>query len=413
MNSKDVVLYGGSNCRELLSNMVGSEKQVRCIASAYSEETSVCGIPVCRPQILNDPEYSDCLVVVTLNRNRYYEIAGFLIKEYGVDPGRIIRTEEWISQLLEDPSIRIEPHSVRLESCTICQLDCADCYMRKYDYGTMGKGYLTHEKYAHFLDSNPHVERVEFCNSGEALLNPELIDILQSSSERSVSVTFESGNNFNTVSETLLEALVKYGTHSMLISIDGVTQETYEKYRRKGNLDRVLSNIKRLNDYKKKYQTTYPRLIWQFILMNHNQHEVARAKQMASELGMDIRYKLDWSWDRYFLPENPEELSEITGFKEFNLRDYQRHHSDGFLHYEICQGMYAAPQINYDGRLLGCCTVYLDDWNVNVFETGLEQAVNMDSYRNAIRYIYTGKGSILQTPCEKCFWNKRKTEIGM
>ena len=46
--------------------------------------------------------------------------------------------------------------------------------------------------------------------------------------------------------------------------------------------------------------------------------------------------------------------------------------------------MIKSPQINWDGRLFGCCMTYSTDWGKNVFKEGLIESVNSDYYRHAI-----------------------------
>ena len=58
-----------------------------------------------------------------------------------------------------------------------------------------------------------------------------------------------------------------------------------KKYRVGGCLDRVFENVKKLNELKRKYNSPYPRLSWQFIIFGHNEEEIPLVKKMAPELG--------------------------------------------------------------------------------------------------------------------------------
>ena len=55
----------------------------------------------------------------------------------------------------------------------------------------------------------------------------------------------------NNATDEMLEALVKYGFAHMRCSIDGASNESYSQYRIRGNFDRVISNIRKINEYKK------------------------------------------------------------------------------------------------------------------------------------------------------------------
>ena len=48
--------------------------------------------------------------------------------------------------------------------------------------------------------------------------------------------------------------------------------------------------------------------------------------------------------------------------------------------YNPCRQLWDSPQINWDGRLLGCCVPADFDFEVNVFKTELLQALNSRDY---------------------------------
>ena len=77
----------------------------------------------------------------------------------------------------------------------------------------------------------------------------------------------------------------------MTVSIDGATPETYKIYRRGGDFNKVISNIKTINKFKKQYHSESPRLIWQFIPFGHNEYEIDKAKKMAKKLSLQIMVK--------------------------------------------------------------------------------------------------------------------------
>ena len=257
--------------------------------------------------------------------------------------------------------------------------------MRKNDSGVVGKGFLPFDRFKEFLNKNPFITHIEISNSGEPFLNPDLVKILEFADEKGIAITISNGTNFNTITEEVLEAIVKYKVRHITVSIDGASQEIYSQYRCNGNFEKVIANIKRLNEYKKLYHTEFPVLTWQFIVMEHNEWEAEKAKSMAEKLGMKIYFQFDWGG---FIPRNPE----LLGDKDVN--QYMR---------ELCTQMIFSPQINWDGRLLGCCTVFEYDWNVNVFEVGLSDALKSEEYQKAVIGLLSGqRESVRNTPCGEC-----------
>ncbi len=84
-----------------------------------------------------------------------------------------------------------------------------------------------------------------------------------------------------------VDRFVKAGPDHIILSIDGITQDSYEKFRKRGDLSLALANVQRLVAAKRKYGFNRPILSWRFFTFEHNLYEVDRAIEMARELGVD------------------------------------------------------------------------------------------------------------------------------
>lgn len=239
------------------------------------------------------------------------------------------------------------PTSILLEASSACQLKCPSCptaagLVNKY----IGSSYLSFESFKSVVDQNPWISGIELSNYGEIFLNKDLAKIIRYAHKRCVTLTARNGVNLNHVSEEMCHDLVKYRFAALTCSIDGVTQDTYSKYRVKGNVEQVFHNIRRINWYKQKYDTELPYLNWQYIVFKHNISEVKEAKVMARELDMRITFKK--SWDSSLSPS------------QLQIDEYSHHinfPTDESIE-RVCTQLWKNPQINYDGKLLGCCVNY-------------------------------------------------------
>ncbi|MDR0823142.1 MAG: radical SAM protein [Endomicrobium sp.] len=302
------------------------------------------------------------------------------------------------------------PSSIDLESSTICQLKCRLCGLRKKIYyrGSVGAGFLKFEHFKEFINRNRFIKHIELSNNGEVFLNPELSKIIKYAYSEKVSLTAEYGVNFNTVSDEVLEALVKYKFEKISIAIDGASQETYSKYRIGGDFNRVIDNIRKLNTYKKKYESVYPKLWWQYVLMQSSEDvsEIKKAKDLAKELNMSIFFKL--TYEKGYIPNNPDILIAETGLKYLNRETFTKNTKS--LYANMCQSLWNKPYINWDGRLLGCCYVSQNDFGVNVFEIGIENALKSANYVYAKRLL-SGKIAYkdypIPSPTNGCKGQKR------
>src|SRR5437879_2490924 len=190
----------------------------------------------------------------------------------------------------------IEPVAIRLEASSHCQLRCPGCPTTDGAIDqAIGKGFLKAGDFRTFLERNPSVQTIELSNYGEIFINPQLLEILKIAHERNVALTALNGVNLNNVTDEVLEAIVKYRLREMTCSIDGASAETYRVYRVRGTFDRVIANVARINQWKEKYRSPYPYLRWQFVVFRHNEHELPKARAMATELGMRFFAKLSWT----------------------------------------------------------------------------------------------------------------------
>lgn len=397
---KYVVWGAGEHTRLLLDNFLGLKDHVEVFLDKDSRKKELNGIPVLEPSAWT--QYEEFIIVICV-KNNFHEIFNELVCKYHCRKTNIVSSHEWVCRLLKEKKIRLNPRCVRLETCTLCQLDCTYCYMRTGNYGTMGRGYLKFGAFSKFVDENPHVRKIEILNNGEVFLNPDLGKILRLAHEKNIEITIGNGVNFNTVSDEILELLVKTQVSFINISIDGASQEIYSLYRRNGNFDAVIANIKKLNKWKEKYHSELPVLQWQYILMAHNECDLEKASVMAKELNMHIFYKFECVKGE-FEPKDRERIEKITGFDCFSMKEYNSKF-DYTYGSDMCYQTIFSPQINYDGRLLGCCMLWNEDLGVNVFEEGLVNALNSENYLKMIRLLLGVEEplhSVKDIPCLHC-----------
>ncbi|MEK6406572.1 MAG: SPASM domain-containing protein [Acidobacteriota bacterium] len=304
----------------------------------------------------------------------------------------------------------IRPRQIRLEASSACQLRCPSCpTTSKATLPVIGRGWLTVDNFRKLVDDNPWVEEIELSNYGEMFLNPQLPQIMEYAHQRGLVLTCDNGANFNHVSEEAVEALVKFRFRSITCSIDGASLDTYGLYRVRGDFNRVVANIRRINSYKEQYQSQLPFLTWQFVVFGHNEHELPAARQLARELGIAFYAKL--SWDSVFSPIRDEEaVKRDLGLDAATREEFREKHGVGYLD-DICTQMWDAPQINWDGKVLGCCRNHWGEFGGNALTDGLLQSINSERMRYA-RQMLLGKAPARpDVPCTTCdvYIDRRRT----
>lgn len=315
----------------------------------------------------------------------------------------ILEDKHLIEQYKDESEL---PKKVRIEASTLCQLDCVMCYMKRNPEGVKkgcGFGTLKLDDLKNFIENND-IQRVELSNNGELFTNPDIIPILKYLHEKNVTICVQNGTNLNTLTDetarTIVESQVKY----LVISIDGASQETYSIYRRNGDFNKVLNNIRKINYYKKIFHSEYPFLTYKFIVFGHNEHEIEKAKQIAKDLKMEITFSKN-GYPSYSPVQNSKKVIAETGLDDLDispshrLDEYNNHLSNWFF----CSMLWNDPQINYDGRILGCCSLYNDDFAGNVFKDGYFKAMNNPKILYAKAMLTNNAKPAKDIPCTNCW----------
>ena len=127
-----------------------------------------------------------------------------------------------------------------------------------------------------------------------------------------------------------------------------------------------------------------------------NEHEVPVAREMARELGMEFRTTPNWD-PNYSPVRDPKTRAE---------------NSWATLTEDICQQLWVQPQINWDGKVLGCCINYWGDFGGNAFRDGLRASVNTEQIQYA-RAMLIGRAPPREDiPCTRCYIYQGMREHG-
>ena len=122
------------------------------------------------------------------------------------------------------------------------------------------------------------------------------------------------------LSDEQVEGLATSGLNKLIVSVDGATQEVYEKYRVGGDIEKVFNNMKRLMEAKKRHNSKL-NVVWNFLVMKQNEHQMDMARGRAKEIGVDITFSImrtnlkddilgkvedNIKTDAEWIPENPD-----------------------------------------------------------------------------------------------------------
>ena len=142
-----------------------------------------------------------------------------------------------------------------------------------------------------------------------------------------------------------------------------------------------------------------PRLRWQFVVFGHNEHDIVRAKQLASELNMEFYPKLNYDPD-YSPVQNIALVKKESGLRYVSREEFRQKRSREYA--VPCKQVWFSPQINWDGKLLGCCMNVWSDFG-NVFEAGLENCLKSERYTYTKKLLMGKAKAREDIPCTNCY----------
>jgi radical SAM protein with 4Fe4S-binding SPASM domain len=185
---------------------------------------------------------------------------------------------------------------------------------------------------------------------GEPFINTELINLFQIASGKRLFIS--CATNAHYINENNVEGIVSSGVDQLIISFDGTTQESYQKYRRGGDFNKVLKAIKVLVDEKKRQSKKFPLLVLQFLILKHNEENISEAKEMFKELKADkLVFKTAQLYNltvsNEFLPENSKNSRyKIKPDGTISINGYSKNK---------CWKSWSTCVITWDGNVVPCC----------------------------------------------------------
>ncbi len=261
-----------------------------------------------------------------------------------------IYSSYWLSRLFGKSIHWGKPISISVEPTTSCNLSCPECPsgLKKFSRPT---GKISHEDFEIILKQMArHLQYITFYFQGEPLLHNDFVEFIQLAKQKKLFVATSTNAHF--LSEQKAVDLIQSGLDRLIISLDGTDAETYTKYRRGGDFDQVISNIKTMVRTRKEGNSKHPFLELQFLVLKHNEHQIQEIKQLGKELGVDK------------VVLKTAQVYEFEDGNDFipDLDKYARYqkHEDGKYRIKSklpnhCFRMWSSCVLTWDTQVVPCC----------------------------------------------------------
>jgi len=242
------------------------------------------------------------------------------------------------------------PATLSIEPTTSCNLRCPECPSGLRAF-TRPTGMLQTELYQKVIDQvSGHLTWLHLYFQGEPFLHPGFLDLVKYADGKGIFTSTSTNAHYFT--EKNVSEILGSGLKQLIVSMDGISQEIYEKYRIGGSLEKVQKGLMLLLEERKKQGREFPRIVLQFLVTGQNEHQIPSLKTWSKEIGVD---ELQLKTTQIYDFENGSELipSDLG---------YSRYIPDGKGTWKLkkqmenkCWRMWQGAVVTWDGKVVPCC----------------------------------------------------------
>lgn len=246
------------------------------------------------------------------------------------------------------------PTHLQIEPTTYCNLRCAFCPVTE----GMGRptGHMDFNLFKKVIDEiGDYVLLILLWDWGEPFLNSSIYEMISYAKQRGIkAVSSTNGHPFTRVEHA--DRVVRSGLDTLIVAMDGISQETYERFRQGGNLKLVLQGIRTIVARKRALNSKTPLINLRLIVMKHNEHEIPQLKNLARSLGVDVLTlkTLNFCFKSGFITEgsNNEFLPKDHRYRRFKYSSPDK--VPIRLQRNPCKSLWNNPAIHWEGTVCPC-----------------------------------------------------------
>ncbi|HWY11290.1 MAG TPA: radical SAM/SPASM domain-containing protein [Bacteroidia bacterium] len=293
------------------------------------------------------------MVIHTFERTIFLKELQLIIAK--LTPGKIINVfrifaSYYVSKIYKKPFIKALPISISIEPTTSCNLRCPECPSGLRQF-TRPTGMLDQDFFKKIIaELKNTLVNLTFYFQGEPYLNPKFLDMVKHASENGIFTI--TSTNAHYLNDENARKTVESKLDKLIISVDGTTQETYEQYRIGGDLNKVIEGTKNIVKWRKELKSKRPLIVFQFLVVKPNEHQINDVYKLAEELGVDdVKLKTAQVYDfengNSLIPDNEKYsryAKNVSG--KWSIKNKLLNQ---------CWRMWSGCVITWDGLIVPCC----------------------------------------------------------
>jgi radical SAM protein with 4Fe4S-binding SPASM domain len=268
----------------------------------------------------------------------------------GINAVKVI-SSYYFSRITGKPMPWGYPVSLSFEPTTSCNLRCPECPSGLRAF-TRPTGMLDNRFFMKTIDEmHRELLYLIFYFQGEPYLNPAFLEMVKYASSKRIYTA--TSTNAHYLTDENARKTVESGLDRLIISIDGTTQEVYQQYRVGGRLEKVLEGARNIVKWKKELKSRNPFVVFQFLVVKPNEHQIDEVKLLAKEIGVDdVWYKTAQVYDYKNDPNGLiPGLDKYSRYRKDKEGDWQPKNKLA----NHCWKLWHANVITWDGLVVPCC----------------------------------------------------------
>ncbi|MCW9095709.1 MAG: radical SAM protein [Ignavibacteriaceae bacterium] len=241
------------------------------------------------------------------------------------------------------------PISYSIEPTNYCNLQCPEC---PSGLGTLTRplGLLKQDDFKKLVDEIKDTAfYIQLFFQGEPYINKNLPEMIRYAQSKNIYISISTNGHF--INEKNVNFVLDNAPDKLIFSVDGLDEESYQKYRVGGSFKQADEGLRSLIKRKKERMLKKPFVEFQFIVMKQNEHQIEEVKKYCKEAGVDKIVFKTMQISSYenalkFLPSNKKYRRYTLENHSFKIKKEIKNH---------CFALWRTSVITWDGRVVPCC----------------------------------------------------------
>ncbi|MFV2080697.1 MAG: radical SAM protein [bacterium] len=319
------------------------------------------------------------------------------------------------------PQLYRFPKQIELEITTTCSKKCIHCEHTYWSSESQAKKQMSYDEVMNVLDQFPGLRWASLVGEGSSFEHKHMVKFVKYLKDRHIMHYIP--DHMADWDDDLIESVIDMDMDGVVVSFDAATKETYERIKAGCNYEKTLDNIRRLLEAKRRKKTPLPEIMFIYIAMKENVHEIPDFVDLVASLGTRkdfgagsrigvVRLLAFEQILHLQLDDIPDEIIE-EAYRRARKHDLYINFTGTNVREELpaptCCMAWMEPYIMMDGYISQCCAVFISNnrnfirkySHGNVFKKDFKTLWKEKTYRT-LRYIINKPDKPIPIQCTGC-----------